>query len=638
MLIRIDDLHLDYGTQTIFKGLQLVIHDQDRVCIVGRNGTGKSTLLKCLVGRAQPDSGEIQIREGAKIAYLDQELPPASEETVRSYILTGVADTVNNVEKYNELALKSDEESLNAMQGLLDKIEADDGWNLATRVDQVLDRLGLDGSAQLSSLSGGWRRRADLGRALVTKPDVLLLDEPTNHLDVGAIDWLGNFLAEFNGALVFITHDRAFLRRVATSIAELDRGKLHLYQEDYETYLVKKEERLEIEEKHNALFDKRLADEEAWIRKGIKARRTRNEGRVRALKAMRLERSQRLEKQGKANIAHTSDVASGKMVAELTNVNFGFANKPLIKQFSSLVIRGDKIGLIGPNGVGKTTLLKLILGDLEPDSGSIRHGTKRSVAYFDQTRNVLDEDKSALDNIGEGRDFVEIKGKSRHVISYLEDFLFSGERARTPIRTLSGGERNRILLAKLFSKPFNVLVLDEPTNDLDVETLELLESMLVEYEGTLLLVSHDREFINNVVTSTAVFYGDGRIEEFPGGYDDWLRQGGSWDQLNDPEMNTPGTAAKVSSVTAAKSGTKKSSEEKKVAPVKKLSYNEQKELARLPDKIEKKEEQVASLEEAMAGTGFYSRPQSEIDQHMKKLNDAQQELEDLYERWTELSD
>ena len=638
MLIRIDDLDLDYGTQVIFNKLQLTIHEQDRLCIVGRNGTGKSTLLKCIINRAQADHGTIQKKEGLKLAYLDQELPPATEQTVRSYALSGVSQTLEDIERYNELAAKADEASLNKMQSLLDKIDAQDGWNLDTRVSQVLERLNLDGDAKLSSLSGGWRRRADLGKALVSQPDVLLLDEPTNHLDIGAIAWLENFLVDFHGAIVFITHDRSFLRKVANTIGELDRGKLHLYKEDYDNYLVKKEERLQNEARDNALFDKRLAEEEVWIRQGIKARRTRNEGRVRALKAMREERGQRLEKLGTAKLAHTADVASGKMVAELKNIDFGFNEQKLIRNFSSLVIRGDKIGLIGPNGVGKTTLLKLILGDLEPSSGSVRRGTKLSVAYFDQTRNVLDEEKSALDNIGEGRDFVEIKGKSRHIISYLEDFLFTGERARTPIKTLSGGERNRILLAKLFSKPFNVLVLDEPTNDLDVETLELLESMLVNYDGTLLLVSHDREFIDNVVTSTAVFYGNGKIEEFPGGFDDWTRQGGSWEQLIDPEMenlkaaDTPVKKSKKNPEPATKSS------ETNNTTAKKLSYNDQRELARLPDKIEKKEQQIAEFEQEVSEEGFYSRNQSEIDSKLAALSSAQDELELLYERWTELSD
>lgn len=638
MLIRIDDLDLDYGTQVIFNKLQLTIHEQDRLCIVGRNGTGKSTLLKCIINRAQADHGTIQKKEGLKLAYLDQELPPATEQTVRSYALSGVSQTLEDIERYNELAAKADEASLNKMQSLLDKIDAQDGWNLDTRVSQVLERLNLDGDAKLSSLSGGWRRRADLGKALVSQPDVLLLDEPTNHLDIGAIAWLENFLVDFHGAIVFITHDRSFLRKVANTIGELDRGKLHLYKEDYDNYLVKKEERLQNEARDNALFDKRLAEEEVWIRQGIKARRTRNEGRVRALKAMREERGQRLEKLGTAKLAHTADVASGKMVAELKNIDFGFNEQKLIRNFSSLVIRGDKIGLIGPNGVGKTTLLKLILGDLEPSSGSVRRGTKLSVAYFDQTRNVLDEEKSALDNIGEGRDFVEIKGKSRHIISYLEDFLFTGERARTPIKTLSGGERNRILLAKLFSKPFNVLVLDEPTNDLDVETLELLESMLVNYDGTLLLVSHDREFIDNVVTSTAVFYGNGKIEEFPGGFDDWTRQGGSWEQLIDPEMeNLKAADAPVTKSRKKPEPATKSSETNNTT-AKKLSYNDQRELARLPDKIEKKEQQIAEFEQEVSEEGFYSRNQSEIDSKLAALSSAQDELELLYERWTELSD
>src|SRR5690554_5985934 len=481
------------------------------------------------------------------------------------------------------------------MSELQQQIEARDGWKLQQQVDTILSRLDLPAERYMHELSGGWRRRVALAKALVLEPDVLLLDEPTNHLDIAAIDWLEKQLLNFNGALVFITHDRSLLQTLATHIAELDRGHLRYWSGDYPSYLEYREQALAEEARHNALFDKRLAQEEVWIRQGIKARRTRNEGRVRALKELRNVRSQRREVVGKANFSLTSGESSGKLVAELKDVSYVWGNKPIVRDFSTTIVRGDRIGLVGANGAGKSTLLKLILGELQPQEGTVRLGTNLSVAYFDQLRDQVDLDKSAVDNIAEGREFIELNGQSRHIISYLGDFLFTGERARTPMRAMSGGERNRVLLAKLFSKPANLLVLDEPTNDLDVETLELLEEILMQYEGTVLLVSHDRAFLNNMVTSVIAFEGRAQVLEYVGGYDDWLRQGGRW-----TEEDAPAEAAEAKPAAAAPAEPKKRSKGNK------LSYKLQREFDELPGRIEVLEEQLAALQAQAAEPDFYA--------------------------------
>jgi len=506
-----------------------------------------------------------------------------------------------------------------------------DGWTLQQRVDTIITRLQLPADKLMSQLSGGWRRRVALAKALVVDPDVLLLDEPTNHLDILAIEWLEKQILEFQGAVVFITHDRAFLQSLATHIVELDRGHIRSWKGDYASFLEFREQQLAEEARHNALFDKRLAEEEVWIRQGIKARRTRNEGRVRALKSMRDERGDRRERLGNVNLNLSSSGLSGKLVAELSHVSHGWSEGLVVRDLNSVVVRGDRIGFIGPNGVGKSTLLKIILGELTPNEGSVKYGTKLEVAYFDQLRDQLNLEKSAVDNVSEGRDSIEINGQPRHIISYLSDFLFTGERARTPLKALSGGERNRVLLAKLFSKPSNLLVLDEPTNDLDVETLELLEEVLGKFDGTVLLVSHDRAFLDNVVTSTYAFEGNGLVREYIGGYEDWLRQGGRWPQAG-ASSNAPDTAGnEVQAVVEAPVVEK---------PVKasatKLSYKLQRELEKLPAVIDKTEKKISDLETEMGGADFYQRPQAEVSSTLDQLGQLQAELEVHYSRWDEL--
>jgi len=630
-LCKLTNLSLHYGEQILFDDMHLQLDAGDRLCIIGRNGVGKSTLLKVLLNRADLDSGEVWLDDGIRVAGLDQELPSATDISVYDFVAEGLPGLGRDLARYEALVAQGAQADLQQLEQIQHRIEAMDGWRVQTRIQQVLSRLELDGKSLLQNLSGGWRRRVALAQALVSAPDILLLDEPTNHLDIAAIQWLEQQLVGFAGALVFITHDRAFLRAVANKIGELDRGQMRLWNGDYDGFLVFKQQQLEAEEKQNALFDKKLAQEEVWIRQGIKARRTRNEGRVRALKKMRDERAQRRELGGNAKIEHSTDIASGKLVAELLDVSFSWGDKSILKGFSSTIIRGDKIGLVGPNGIGKSTLLKLVLGDLKPQSGSIRLGTRLSVAYFDQMRDTLDLEKSAIDNISEGRDTIDINGRPKHIMSYLQDFLFSGERARTPIKTLSGGERNRILLAKLFSKPSNLLVMDEPTNDLDAETLELLEDILVEYDGTLLLVSHDRQFLNNVVTSTIAFEGDGVVKEYVGGYDDWVRQGGIWPQagitdtrtVEDGSVQKPKPMAEKSTTSTPK-------------PAKKLSYKLQRELDALPAELELLENQLDALQRETGMPGFYDQEASVINDKMKQLADLQSQLDAKFERWEKL--
>ncbi|WP_075185241.1 ATP-binding cassette domain-containing protein [Teredinibacter haidensis] len=624
-LCKIENAHLHYGEQILFDNLMLQLDPGERLCIIGRNGVGKSTLLKCVEGIVDLDSGSRWLDDGVRVASLPQELPPADETRVYDFVAAGLPALGADLKEFDSLVAQGNGADLQQMARVQQRIEAADGWSIQTRIEQVLTRLELDGEQRMNQLSGGWRRRAALAQALVIEPDVLLLDEPTNHLDIAAIQWLEQQLQSFSGALVFITHDRAFLRAVANKVGELDRGILRLWSGDYDGFLEFKQQQLDAEEKQNALFDKKLAQEEVWIRQGIKARRTRNEGRVRALEKMRNDRGLRREQLSNARIEHGSDIASGKLVAELNNISFAWQDKPIINAFTSTIIRGDKIGLIGPNGIGKSTLLKLILGDLVPQQGNVRLGTKLSVAYFDQMRDQLDLGKSAIDNISEGADTIEVNGRPRHIMSYLQDFLFTGERARTPIKTLSGGERNRILLAKLFSKPSNLLVMDEPTNDLDAETLELLETILVDYSGTLLLVSHDREFLNNVVTSTIAFEGRGVVKEYVGGYEDWIRQGGVW----------PNEGTSTQAVTA------KEQLQESVAPVstvaaKKLSYKLQRELDGLPAELEALEKELDEMQQQMSSPDFYSQEKALVNGIMDKLSVLEAKLASRYERWEEL--
>jgi ATP-binding cassette subfamily F protein uup len=644
-LLTVDGAQLNYGLQILLDKVDFVVERGQRWCLIGRNGAGKSSFLKVLTGEVTLDGGSVTVDRGVRVARLEQELPEADGRTVFDVVAEGLPGVGQLLARYYQLtegagqlaegadAAASDAwvEELTRIQG---QLEALDGWALQQKVDAILTRLELTGSAPMASLSGGWRRRVALAQALVVEPDILLMDEPTNHLDIAALEWLEKALIAYTGALIFITHDRALLRSVATHIAELDRGHLRTWSGNYQSFLEYRERALAEEARHNELFDKKLAQEEVWIRQGIKARRTRNEGRVRALKDMRDERRQRRVQQGNASFDLGKAGLSGKLVAELKDVSFAYGGRTIIDRFSSRIIRGDRIGLVGPNGAGKSTLLKLVLGELTPDAGSVKLGTNLSVAYFDQLRDQLDLNKSAVDNVSEGRDSIEINGKSKHVISYLSDFLFSGERARTPVRALSGGERNRVLLAKLFSKSANILVLDEPTNDLDVETLELLEEVLGQFDGTVLLVSHDRAFLNNLVSSVFALEGHGQVREYIGGYDDWLRQGGKWVEPGAAAGGgTAQPAAQSSSAPAPASASPAKS-----PPAKKLSYKLQREFDALPEKIEKLEAHIEQLQLQMAEPDFYSLPAEQVDEHLRQVAEVQKQLDDCFERWAELED
>ncbi|WP_317928703.1 ATP-binding cassette domain-containing protein [Halioxenophilus sp. WMMB6] len=634
LLIKLENACLNFGTTVLLDRQGLEIYKGDRLCLIGRNGAGKSSLLKVLDGELALDDGSVWRKPALKIARLEQDLPDADDLTVFDSVALGLGEIGSLIHRYTQLSLQmSDGADVEKLARLQHQIEAADGWRLNQKIDTVLTRLSLDGSRFMHELSGGWRRRVALARALVSEPDLLLLDEPTNHLDLETISWLEQQLLTFDGAIVFITHDRAFLKAVASSIGELDRGKILKFSGGIDAFNDYKEALLAEEARHNALFDKRLAEEERWIRQGIKARRTRNEGRVRALKAMRVERSQRLEQQGSAQINITDSQRSGKLVAELKRVSHGYGGRCLISDFSTVIQRGDRVGLIGPNGAGKSTLLKIILGQLKPDEGDIRLGTGLNIAYFDQMREQLNLDATPVDNVAEGRDFIEINGNQRHVISYLNDFLFTGDRARTPLRALSGGERNRVLLAKLFSKPSNLLVLDEPTNDLDVETLELLEEVLGDYKGTLLLVSHDREFLNNVVTSTIAFEGEGCVREYVGGYDDWLRQSTGFHISG---TQSPGPVAKSAENSPPVADALPLPATKPAKKANKLSYKLQRELDSLPGQIEALEAEIAGLEQQVAAPEFYQGTREAVESTLALLSESQQKLEVAMERWLEL--
>jgi len=629
-LLKFTDVSLAYGAMPLLDKVSWQIGRGERVCIIGRNGTGKSSLMRLVKGDQRPDEGAVWRAPGLKIGELPQELPVADGRTVFDVVAEGLDGVGELLAQYHHLSQNIHTDAdLDKLMHVQQDLEARDGWRLQQLVDSTLSRLQLPPDKTLAELSGGWRRRVLLAQALVCEPDLLLLDEPTNHLDIGAIAWLEEALLNFQGAVLFITHDRAFLQSLATRILELDRGGMIDWDGDYASFLVHKEQQLAAEETANALFDKRLAQEEVWIRQGIKARRTRNEGRVRALKDLRTERSERRERVGAANIQLDTSDKSGKQVMVVERVSFAHPAGPaLIDDFSMVLQRSDRIGLLGANGTGKTTLLKLLLGDLQPTGGSIEVGTRLEVAYFDQLRHQLDLEKTVIDNVAEGRDFIMIDGQSRHVLSYLGDFLFSPQRARTPVKALSGGERARLLLAKLFSKPANLLILDEPTNDLDVETLELLEEVLQTFKGTVLIVSHDRAFLDNVVTSTLVFEGEGRVREYVGGYEDWLRQGGSPRLLGVSEAKSSPAAAPVAAplVSAA-------------APVvakKKLSYKLQRELDAVPGKIDALEQQMAALQSEIADPAFYQRASGDTSGVLARVDSVQQEMDKLLERWAEL--
>ncbi|MGQ4880497.1 ATP-binding cassette domain-containing protein [Billgrantia sp. LNSP4103-1] len=632
-LLRLEGLQLAYGNHVLLDGADLVLEKGERLALVGRNGTGKSTLLKLVAGEILPDDGHIWRAPGLKIGVLEQDLPSASGETIFDVVAQGLPQAGELLAEYHHLVQASDPD-MKRMATLQSRLEAIDGWSFHQRIDVVLTRLGLPADDLMNSLSGGWRRRVALARALVAEPDLLLLDEPTNHLDLDTIAWLEEQLLDFNGAVLFITHDRAFLSKLATAILELDRGRLGRYPGDYGKYQQQKAHELEVEARENAEFDKKLAQEEAWIRQGIKARRTRNEGRVRALEQLRRERSQRREVQGRASFGVDSGERSGKRVVELVGVTHRFGDETIIRDLSLEIQRGDRIGLIGRNGAGKTTLLKILLGELEPSEGKVRLGTNIKVAYFDQLRAGLEPEKSVYDNVAQGSDRVTVGGKDKHVISYLQDFLFTPERARQPVKALSGGESNRLLLARLFTQPANVLVLDEPTNDLDVETLELLEELLLDFDGTLLLVSHDRAFMDNVVTGVLAFEGDGVVREYVGGYSDWVRQGGKL-----PPAPWEGAARQQAEPTAKAEEKPKAGATASAPTVKrpaKLSYKLQRELDALPAEIERLEAEVAEYEARVSDPAFYQQEAGLVSDTLQAMSDKQAALDAAMERWMEL--
>jgi len=631
-LLRLDHLSLAFGHRALLDRVNLEVGRGERVCLVGRNGEGKSSLLRVISGEVSADDGELWVRPGMRVAYLAQEAALDSRDTVFEVVAGGLPKLGQLIADYHHavaaLGHADDAAALQRLSDLQHELEAAGGWQLEQRVESVLSRLALDGDAGFQTLSGGWRRRVLLARALVTEPDVLLLDEPTNHLDIEAITWLEEFMVDYPGALLFISHDRAFVRRLATRIIELDRGQLSSWPGSYDDYLRRKAEQLEVEARHNALFDKKLSQEEAWIRQGIKARRTRNEGRVRALQDLREQRRRRRERTGTADLQLDSGAQSGKLVFEAEHVSVSFDGHTVIRDFSATILRGDRVGIIGPNGAGKSTLIKVLLGELSPDSGTLRCGTRQQVAYFDQQRAQLDPAATVMDSVAGGSQRVVVNGHDRHVAGYLRDFLFPPERLQSPVSTLSGGERNRLLLARLFAQPANLLVMDEPTNDLDVETLELLEELLMEYQGTLLLVSHDRAFLDNVVTTSLVFEGDGVIGEYVGGYSDWQRQR---------------QAAAAPAVKPAKrqQATQESVVEAAVqqpARARKLSYKDQRELDGLPARIERLEAEQAQLEQALAAPGFYQQPEDAVAATLLRLEDVGVELEACYNRWTELEE
>ncbi len=628
-LLRFEKVSLAYGDQPLLDHVEFQIRKGERVCLLGRNGAGKSTMMKLVSGSILPDDGTLWRKPGLKVGVLNQDLPDQDEKKVYDVVASGLEAVGELISRYHALSMNiSTDADMKALEKVQQQLESVDGWSLSQKVDTVIQKLGLPAEKQMKELSGGWRRRVELARALVGEPDLLLLDEPTNHLDIIAIDWLEKQLKDFSGALLFITHDRSFLQSLATRIIELDRGQLTSWECDYKTFLERKAHALEVEAEQNALFDKKLAQEEAWIRQGIKARRTRNEGRVRDLKKLRDERRQRREVQGNASFGLEQGESSGKLVLEAKNISQSFDQHTIIKDFNLRLMRGDKIGLIGANGAGKSTLLSILLGNLQPESGSVKMGTKLEVAYFDQLRNQLDLEKTVIDNVAEGRESISINGSSRHVIGYLGDFLFPPGRCRVPVKALSGGERNRLLLARLFSKPANLLVMDEPTNDLDVETLELLESLLVEFTGTILLVSHDRTFLDNVVSSTLVFESGGHISEYVGGFDDWLHQGGSISNL----VAETQVAKKEEKVTTRPSQTEAASKPVK----KKLSYKLQRELDALPGEIEALEEELGELEAQTAESSFYQGDQSEVQSVLSRLAELNELIEQKMERWEEL--
>jgi len=625
-LVALRDIRIAFGGPPVLDGATLQIEEGDRICLLGRNGTGKSTLLKLLAGELTPDGGEIMRRQGLRISLVSQESPTDLTGPVFDVVAGGMGDAAKLLAEYHHVGIRlasaGGDDLLKRLEEIHKTLEETGGWHMHQEVERVLGRLSLDPDAEFSTLSGGTKRRALLARALVAAPDILLLDEPTNHLDIDTIVWLEDFLLREVQTFLFVTHDRTFARRMANRVAELDRGTLYAFSCGYDSFVERREELLEAEISRRAQFDKKLAQEEAWLRQGIKARRTRNEGRVRALKKMREERRQRRERVGAARMQLQEAERSGRLVAEAENVSFAYNGTPVIRDFSTIILRGDRVGIIGPNGSGKSTLLRLLLGELQPQSGEIRLGSRREVLYFDQMREQLDPYRTVQENVGEGNDTLIINGRPRHVIGYLQDFLFSPERARSPVRILSGGERNRLLLAKLFTKPSNVLVMDEPTNDLDAETLDLLEDLLLEHSGTLLLVSHDRDFLNNVVTSTLSIDKDGSVREYVGGYDDWLRQSAAEMAASEPPPSP-----------APKEKTRPQTDKPR-----KLSFKEQRELEALPETIACLEKEVEDIHGQLADPEYYRTAGAEVAQITERLKELENELEAAYLRWEELEE
>lgn len=625
-LVRLDSVSLAFGARRILREADLSIEPGERVCLIGRNGAGKTSLLRLVSGEQDPDDGEIRRRGEICISELAQVMPRDEGLTVGEFVSEGLSEIITLTDRYREQAsAASDRHGLKALEELHGHIEAHGGWHPQQQVQTICTEMELDPEQSMSTLSGGWRRRAALARALVVKPDLLLLDEPTNHLDFAAISWLENRIAAFSGAVLFITHDRAFLQRLATRIVEIDRGKLKSWPGHYQDFLRRREEAMEAEKSANSEFDRKLEEEEAWIRQGIKARRTRNEGRVRALEAMREERSQRVNPEARARVHIEEAEHSGRKVLDVKNVSFAYGSEPLIRDFSLRIRRGDRIGLVGNNGVGKSTLLQLMLGELTPDKGTIKLGVNVQLGYFDQHRRELDLDKTVAQIVGDGREYVTLNGKPRHVVGYLRGFLFTAKRALTPIRALSGGERNRVILAWLFTQPANLLILDEPTNDLDVETLEVLEEQLQEYTGTLIVVSHDRAFLDNTVTSILAFEDDGLVHSYVGNYSDWIRQGKS--------------LASAESAVSAKARSEARDESGEPSPSgRKLSYKLQRELDHLPEIIDSLEKGLEKLRGQTLAPGFYDRPFPETQPVLDQLSDLETELERHLVRWSELED
>ncbi|ELB2253658.1 ABC transporter ATP-binding protein [Vibrio parahaemolyticus] len=630
-LLTIHNAQLAFGDHPLLDRAEFALQENERVCLVGRNGAGKSTLMKVLAGDILLDDGKIQITQDVVVSRLEQDPPRNQEGTVYEYVSGGLAEIGEQLKIYHDLldlvAQDPSEKNINRLAKTQEQLDHSNAWRFDDRVKNVLSALKLSPDTLLRDLSGGWQRKAALARALVCDPDVLLLDEPTNHLDVTTIEWLENFLKDFKGSIIFISHDRAFIKSMATRIVDLDRGQLSSFPGDYDNYLLEKEEMLRVEEMQNAEFDKKLAQEEVWIRQGIKARRTRNEGRVRALKKLREERRDRREVQGKVNLNIDDASRSGKIVFEAENVSFAYDGKQIVDNFSFNIMRGDRIALIGSNGCGKSTVLKLLLGQLEAQSGRLHCGTKLEVAYFDQYREILDPEKTVIDNLADGKQEVMVGGRQRHALSYLQDFLFAPKRARTPVKALSGGEKNRLLLARILLKPNNLLILDEPTNDLDIETLELLEEMLANYQGTLLLVSHDREFVDNTVTTSWIFEGDGVIEEFVGGYHDAKQQR---DQALAVRFSTEKPAKKEKVVEETPKTTQPKNNSKK------LSYKLQRELEALPAKLEQLESDIETLQEQVNDPEFFAKAVEQTQPVLEQLAALEQELEIAFERWEEL--